>query len=152
MLSNPSEGEHNMDRQLFSPGSADKVLELILTALRDLVDYELAVILKFTGTNTLTVQKAQGPLVNERIKNFSIDLSHRRDLARIIRFDQPHLFNEAEEHEDTYEELLELPEEHSCLVAPLHIQDTPIGLLTLDHTACNMFSPAIVKFIGTLSR
>ena len=152
MLSNPSEGEHNMDRQLFSPGSADKVLELILTALRDLVDYELAVILKFTGTNTLTVQKAQGPLVNERIKNFSIDLSHRRDLARIIRFDQPHLFNEAEEHEDTYEELLELPDEHSCLVAPLHIQDTPIGLLTLDHTACNMFSPAIVKFIGTLSR
>ncbi len=141
-----------MDRQIFSPGSADKVLELILTALRDLVDYELAVILKLTATNTLVVQKAQGPLVNDRIRNFSIDLSRRRDLARIIRFDQPHLFDEHEEHEDTYEDLLELPEEHSCLVAPLHIHDTPIGLLTLDHTACNMFSPAIVKFIGTLSR
>lgn len=138
--------------RLFSPGSADKVLELILNALRDLVDYELAVILKLTETNVLTVLKAQGPLVNKRIKGLSIDLNHRRDLAHIIRFDQPHLFNEREEHKDTYEDLLELPEDHSCLVAPLHIQNTPIGLLTLDHRACNMFSPAIVKFIGTLSR
>ena len=141
-----------MDRQLISPGSADKILGLILTALRDLVDYELAVILKLTEANTLTVQKAQGPLVNEQIKDFSVDLNHRRDLAHIIRFDQPYLFNEHEEHKDTYEDLLEMPKDHSCLVAPLYIQETPIGLLTLDHTACKMFSPAIVKFIGTLSR
>lgn len=141
-----------MDRQqLLSPVSTDKVLELILNALRDLVDYELAVILKLTEGNILTVQKAQGPLVNERIKDYSIDLNHRRDLARIIRLDQPHLFNEQEEHEDTYDDVLELPQNHSCLVAPLSVQQTPIGLLTLDHTACNMFSPSIVKFIGTLS-
>lgn len=141
-----------MDRQLLTPGSADKVLELILTALRDLVDYELAVILKLTEADTLTVQKAQGPLVSERIKDFSVDLNRRRDLAQIIRFDQPYLFNEQEVHEDTYEDLLDLPDDHSCLVAPLHIQDTPIGLLTLDHSACDMFSPAIVKFVGTISR
>jgi transcriptional regulator with GAF, ATPase, and Fis domain len=141
-----------MDRQLFTPGSADKILELILTALRDLVDYEMAVILKLTGANILTVQKAQGPLVNEQIKNFSIDLSRRTDLAHIIGVDQPYLFNEKEKHKDTYEDLLELPDDHSCLVAPLYVQETPIGLLTLDHTACSMFSPAIVKFIGTISR
>ena len=138
--------------QLLSPGSADKVLELILNALRDLVDYELAVILKLTEDNVLTVQKAQGPLVPEYIMDFSIDLNQRKDIARIIRFDQPYLFNEGEEHEDTYQDLMELPDNHSCLVVPLHIQQSPIGLLTLDHSACNMFSPAIVKFIGTLAR
>lgn len=141
-----------MDRQLFTPGSTDKILGLILTALRDLVDYELAVILKLTEANTLTVQKATGPLANKQIEDYSIDLNRRRDLAHIIGFDQPYLFNEKEKHEDTYEDLLEMPENHSCLVAPLYIQDTPIGLLTLDHTACSMFSPAIVKFIGTISR
>ncbi|SEA55806.1 GAF domain-containing protein [Desulfuromusa kysingii] len=141
-----------MDRQLLSLGSADKILGLILTALRDLVDYDLAVILKITGANTLTVQKALGPLVNERIESFSVDLNRRKDLAHILRFDQPYLFDEHEEHEDTYEDLLALPEDHSCLVAPLYVQDTPIGLLTLDHSACSMFSPAIVKFIGTISR
>ncbi|SHJ16824.1 Transcriptional regulator containing GAF, AAA-type ATPase, and DNA-binding Fis domains [Malonomonas rubra DSM 5091] len=141
-----------MDRKRLVPSSSDKILELILTALRDLVDYELAVILKLTESNTLTVQKAQGPLANERIKDFSVDLSRRRDLARIIRFDQPYLFAEQEEHEDTYEDLMDLPEGHSCLVAPLYFQDAPIGLMTLDHSVCNMFSPAIVKFIGTISR
>ena len=144
--------EHYMDKQLISLGSADKILELILTALRDLVDYELAVILKLTEPNILTVQKAKGPLFNEGIKDFSIDLNRRRDLARIIRFGKPYLFNEQEAHEDTYENLLELPADHSCLVAPLHVQETPIGLLTLDHSTCNMFSPSIVRFIGTLSR
>jgi transcriptional regulator with GAF, ATPase, and Fis domain len=132
--------------------SADEILELILNALHDLVDYELAVILKLTEANTLTVQKAQGPLVNEQIKNFSVDLNHRRDLAGIMQFDQPYLFGSQEEHEDTYEDLLKLPIDHSCLAAPLYIQETPIGLLTLDHRVCNKFSPSIIKFIGTLSR
>ena len=141
-----------MDRHLFFPGSADKILGLILTALRDLVDYDLAVILKITGANTLAVQKAQGRLVSEQIEGFSIDLNRRRDLAHILSVDKPYLFNEQEEHEDTYEDLLDLPEDHSCLVAPLYFQETPIGLLTLDHSACSMFSPAIVKFIGTISR
>ena len=64
-----------MDKLFLSPGTADKILELILTALRDLVDYELAVVLRLTEANTLTVQKALGPLVNERIKDFSVDLN-----------------------------------------------------------------------------
>lgn len=141
-----------MDRKFPLVGPTDKILELILKALHDLVDYELAVILKLTEANTLTVQKALGPLVNERIINYNIDLKRRRDLARIILYDQPYLFGTQEDHEDTYEDLLELPAGHSCLVAPLHFQETPIGLLTLDHRACNKFSPTIIQFIGTLSR
>jgi transcriptional regulator with GAF, ATPase, and Fis domain len=141
-----------MGRRLLATNSADKVLELILTALRDLIQYDLAVILKLTEGNTLRVQKAQGPLVNERIKDLHIDLNQRSDLANIIRYDQPYLFSDQIVHEDTYKSVLELPENHSCLVAPLYFQDTLIGALTLDHTACNMFSPAIVKFVGTLSK
>lgn len=132
--------------------SDERLLDLILTALQDLVEYDLAVILRLHDGNRLVVEKALGPLVNADIGNYQIDLSSRRDIAQIISHDEPYLFDEDEVHEDTYEEILELPEGHSCLVAPLHFQDTPMGLLTLDHRACGMFTPGIVKFIGTLAR
>ena len=131
---------------------AEEVLELILKALNDLVDYELAVILKIRNGDELSVQKAMGRLLNEKLDGYSISLKERSDIAELMMAEEPYLFDEQEEHEDTYAEILNLPEGHSCLVAPLQMKHQPVGMLTLDHTACNMFSPEIVKFIGTISK
>lgn len=130
----------------------DRVLDLILQSMNELVNYELAVILKLHNRNQLVVEKAAGPLVNDDLRRFSIDLMKRRDIADLIQNAEPFLFNEETVHTDTYEEILNLPDSHSCLVAPLYLKDEPIGLLTLDHRACGMFSPAIVRFIGTLAK
>ncbi len=132
--------------------STEKVLDLILEAVNDLVDFELAVILKLYDQERLVVQKASGPLVNENLGSFQINLRQRRDIARLLSVNEPYLFDEHEEHVDTYAEVLDMPEEHSCLVAPLYVQDQPIGMMTFDHSVCGRFSPAIVRFIATLSR
>ncbi len=132
--------------------SAEKVLELILNAVEDLVDFELAVILKLFEDDTLVVQKASGPLADDTVQSFKINLHHRRDIARIMESGRPRLFAEHEAHQDTYEEILSLPAGHSCLASPLCVQGRPIGLMTFDHSACGKFSPGIVKFIATLSR
>ncbi|MDC7220616.1 MAG: sigma 54-interacting transcriptional regulator [Spirochaetales bacterium] len=134
------------------PINIDSVLELILTALNDIVDYELAVILKKTDNSTLTVQKAMGPLKNEKMKDYSINLGLRRDMAEKLNYPEPYLFPEEDDHEDTYEEILDMPNGHSCLISPLHSEGAPIGLLTLDHRQCHMFSPQIIRFVGTISR
>ena len=132
--------------------STEKVLELILEAVNDLVDFELAVILKLFDEERLVVQKARGPLVNERLSDFQINLRQRKDIARLLSVNEPYLFGEQEEHVDTYADILDLPGEHSCLVAPLYVQNQPIGMMTFDHSVCGRFSPSIVRFIGTLSR
>ena len=132
--------------------SGEEFLELILEALNALVDYELAVILKFRNPDTLAVQKAMGPLNNEKLTDYSISLEERSDIAALIKEGEPHLFREDEQHIDTYAEILDLPEGHSCLVSPLTLNKQPVGILTLDHRACSMFSPEIVRFIGTISR
>ncbi|MDC7234776.1 MAG: sigma 54-interacting transcriptional regulator [Spirochaetales bacterium] len=134
------------------PSSLEKLLELILQAVSELVDFELAVILKLSDSNHLVVQKAVGPLAGGDLLTYKIDLRQRKDIARILNINEPYLFDENEEHIDTYEEILELPEGHSCMVSPLYIKDQPIGLLTLDHSVCGQFSPMIVDIIGTLSR
>ncbi len=127
-------------------------MEIILESLRELVDYELAVVLSLDEDNRLRVRKAMGPLYTQRLDGYSISLKERRDLADIMDQRVPHLFREEEEHLDTYYEVLDLPEGHSCLAAPLVVGESPIGLLTLDHRACDRFTTGVVRFIASLSK
>ncbi|MBP7262944.1 MAG: sigma 54-interacting transcriptional regulator [Spirochaetia bacterium] len=129
----------------------ERILELILSALGDLIEYELAVVLGLDGRNVLSVRKAAGPLANERLSRYSINLRDRGDLASILERGEPHLFSEDEDHVDTYEGIIDLPHGHSCLVAPLSVAGTRIGLLTLDHRSCGRFTPGLVRFIGSMA-
>lgn len=131
---------------------ADRMLELILSALSELIEYELAVVLGLDDSGTLRVRKAAGPLANDRLAAHIIDLHSRRDLARIMERGVPRLFAEDEDHIDSYDGVLDLPHGHSCLLAPLVVGDRRLGLLTLDHRECGKFTPVLVRFIGTISK
>ncbi len=141
-----------MENPSIFKNTAEELLQIILNALKELVDYELAVILKFSNQRTLAVQKADGPLFNETIAHFSINLEDRKDLAELISRKEPYLFPVDEKHMDTYEEILDLPDGHSCMIAPLHLEDSPVGLLTLDHRECRKYTPEIVRFISSISK
>lgn len=126
-------------------------MDLILDVLRNMVDYELAVVMSIENGSTLKVRKAKGVLYTPKLDDFELSLDFRKDLKKIIDNRETYLFKEDEKHIDTYSEILDLPDGHSCLVSPLYIQDTPIGVLTLDHSTCSMFDKALVKSISTLS-
>lgn len=131
---------------------SSRLLETILQALGELVEYELAVILKCDGNQNLHVIKARGPLANRAFNSYVLSLEDRPDLAKVVAQKQAHLFSPDEAHVDTYADILDLPDQHSCLVSPLMLEDKLVGLLTLDHRSCNHFSPAIVRFVETLSK
>ncbi len=132
--------------------SQSTTMEIVLEALHELVDYELAVVLGLEGGDTLRVHTATGPLSGPRLSHFSLSLDKRPDLRRLLDEAKPKLFNEDEEHLDTYEEILDMPDGHSCLASPLIVSGEVIGLLTLDHRRCGVFSPEILRFIGVISR
>ena len=129
----------------------EKVLEIILESLYRLVDYELAVVMGVNDNKVLKVLKADGPLYISELDRFEISLSKRTDIAGLLENRKTHLFKEDEEHVDTYYELLDLPENHSCLVSPLYAGDKAIGLLTLDHSGCGMFTENVVNLVDSLS-
>ncbi|AEH40037.1 sigma-54 dependent transcriptional regulator [Treponema paraluiscuniculi Cuniculi A] len=135
-----------------SPLPAEKSLEMILDALYEIARYELAVVLSFESSQILRVRKARGPLYTPRLQHHTIDLTKRQDLARILSQKSPYLFDPTLARTDTYTELIPMPQNHSCLIAPLYIDDTPIGMLTLDHRLCEQFTPDVVRFITTLSK
>jgi len=127
-------------------------MDIVLESLRQLIDYELAVILSFEGKDTLRVRTMKGPLATRRLADFSISLLERRDLALLLAAGEPRLLATERGFVDTYAEILDLPEGHSCLAAPLTVEGTPIGLLTFDHRTCGVFSEQILRFIGVISR
>ena len=129
----------------------EKVLEIILKSLYRLVDYELAVVMGVSDNKILKVLKADGPLYISELDRFEISLSKREDIAGLLEKGETHLFAEEEEHLDTYYELLEMPDNHSCLVSPLYAGNKAVGLLTLDHRGCGMFTDNVVNLIDSLS-
>jgi len=136
--------------------SPDRTMEIVLDAINDVIDYELAVVLSLEADDILKVKKAKGPLYTPRLKDFTISLKERNDISEIIKQGEVYLFHDDIEknliHLDTYDEILNLPAGHSCLLAPLHIEGNLLGLLTLDHRKCDKFTPEIVSLTKILSR
>lgn len=140
-----------------SPGmeamlTPERTMETVLDSLRELIDYELAVVLGYSAADRLIVRTMKGPLASPRLAGYSISLKERADLASLLVSGKPRLFLTDDDYIDTYAEVLELPSGHSCLAAPLVIDGTAIGLLTLDHRQCGVFSEQILRFVGVISR
>ncbi len=140
-----------LDKSLFA-ADPQQILHLILEALDSVVEYDLAVILKLQDKDTLSVEQARGSLLCPELQDYRIDLKKRLDIAEIIQLQRPVLFSPEEHHIDTYHEVLDLPVDHSCMFVPLHLQGVSLGVLTLDHLVCNMYSSATVRFIDTLAK
>ncbi len=126
-------------------------MDIVLKAIRELIEYELAVVLSLEDGNRLKVRKAAGPAATHSLETFTLSLNKRKDIANIVRQKQPHLFHQDEKHQDTYEGIIDFPADHSCLVAPLYMDEKLLGLLTLDHRSCNKFTPQNVELVRILA-
>ena len=134
--------------------SPHKTMEIVLDAISEIIPYELAVILSKEADNNLKVRYASGPLVSESINDYKIALRNRPDLEEVLKLGKVKLVEETydRDHHDTYEGLIDLPIGHSCMLAPLRIDGETLGLMTLDHRQCDMFTPQRVNIASSLSK
>ncbi|MGK9368618.1 sigma-54-dependent Fis family transcriptional regulator [Melioribacter sp. Ez-97] len=129
-------------------------MDILLEAIQEIVPYELAVISSREGEDKLKVRYAKGPLVTDEIYNFEIDLKKRTDIRDVLISGNVKLVEESKDphHDDTYKGVIDLPLGHSCMLAPLKINGEILGLMTLDHRQCDMFTPMRVNLTNTLSK
>lgn len=147
---------NSLETSLIQNLSPERTMEIVLEALSEVVSYELAVVLSLEAEKTLRVRKSKGPLNTPRLTDYKLSLDRHSDLAEIIDKGEVFVFHDdvdkGELHMDTYEGVLDLPAGHSCLVAPLHVEGNTLGVLTLDHRSCDMFTPQVVRITQALSR
>ncbi len=131
-----------------------QTMETVLEAIKEVIPYDLAVIMSKETNNSLKVRYASGPLKNDRLMRFAIELGERPDISKALDLGEVQLVEETNEpdHHDTYDGVLDLPLGHSCMLAPLKINNKTMGLMTLDHRECDIFTSQRVKVAETLAK
>lgn len=135
-------------------------LNQILEALGGVVNADLAVILSVDDPQTLRVRAVAGPLSRPGLLGRQVGLGNRPALSAIVRGARATLVHDEEQHEvdepDTYAGIVELPDSHTCLAAPLRADGELVGVLTLDSAMCRAFSAdqirAVDAFAGLAAR
>ncbi len=134
--------------------SPQRTMGIVLDAINEIIPYELAVILSKEADNSLKVRFARGPLATDKLKDFQIALRTHPDINEVLNIGKVKLVEETRspDHHDTYEEVVYMPTGHSCMLAPLRINGDILGLMTLDHRQCDMFTPQRVNLANTLTK
>lgn len=126
----------------------DHSLLRILEALGNVIPSDLSAILDIEDSEHLKVRAALGDLATEKLRNFEVDLSIRPQMKEALRGNDPFLADhEQNEEPDTYDEIIPLPGEHSCVVVPLRTEQTLVGAMTLDSVQCDAYSKVQLRAI-----
>ncbi|MEW6709687.1 MAG: sigma 54-interacting transcriptional regulator, partial [Candidatus Riflebacteria bacterium] len=134
--------------------SPKKAMGIILEAIQEVIPYELAVIMSLEPDRQLQVRYCSGILCDEKLHRRIIKIDDREDLIKALSSGKVLLVKETQDpqHLDTYAGIINLPPGHSCMINPLKAEGEIIGLMTLDHRQCNVFTRERVKFAEILSR
>lgn len=137
--------------QLLTP---EKTMEIVLDTIEEIIPFELAVILSRESNEYLKVRYAHGPLASSKLRNFKLQLTQHPEIIEVLQSGKVKVVEETvnPEHRDTYDGVIDLPAGHSCMLAPLLIDGEVVGLMTLDHSSCDIFTPQRVAVANSLAK
>ncbi|HJV23631.1 MAG TPA: sigma 54-interacting transcriptional regulator [Holophagaceae bacterium] len=118
--------------------------------LGELVPFDLATVL-LREEEDLVVRHASGPYPRPDLLGTRIKIHDNPRLVVAMKARQAHAYEEDEPGEDTFHGILDFPEGHSCLVAPLRSQGEIFGIMTLDALVCRQYPESVVRHVGTFA-
>ncbi len=128
----------------------DNILESILEGLTRLIHYDAAAILLLNENRTFTLRAARGqPALSEALGQ-SWPLTAGQRLRWLVKHRQATLFD-ADQASGAYHQLLNFPDAHSCLGAPILIRDELIGVLMVEAAAPEQYDAQDVKTVDALT-
>ena len=118
--------------------------------LGQLVPFDLATVL-VREKDHLEVRHALGPLVTPNLVGSRIPIHGNTRLVAALKSRHAHSFEEEDTGEDTFHGILDFPDGHSCLVAPLRSNGEVFGLMTLDALVCRQYPESVERHVSTFA-
>ena len=118
--------------------------------LGQLVPFDLATVL-LREKDHLEVRYALGPLVTPGLLGSRIAIHGNSRLVTALKSRHAKSFEEEDPGEDTFHGILEFPDSHSCLVAPLRASGEVFGLMTLDALVCRQYPESVERHVSTFA-
>ncbi|NNL86626.1 MAG: sigma-54-dependent Fis family transcriptional regulator [Myxococcales bacterium] len=123
--------------------------------LRGIAPYDLATLF-LLEEDELVATTARGPLAGEAVANHRLPLRRFPSIREAIELRRARIFSEhdhAHGEGDPYDDVLDLPDGHACMVVPLCAGDHAIGLVTVDRQVCEPYAEhtrSLVEIYGQL--
>ena len=137
-------------RLLADAADTRAVLRHALEALREVVPYDLAAVLRLRD-DRLVVEVATGPLAGPAVLRHEVALPRFPTIQRALETRRP-IPLEAHHHDsdegDPYDGVLDLPHGHSCMVIPLSARERHLGVITLDRMVCQTYDEPSLRVAG----
>ncbi len=125
------------------------VLRRGLDWLARIAPYDLATVFVLEGAE-LVVQAARGRLADDRLKGHAIPLAEFPTVREALESRRARAFTEHDHKHgdgDPFDEVLDLPPGHACMVVPLCAGDQALGVLTLDRAVCEAYPQPVVELV-----
>ncbi|MEM7413698.1 MAG: sigma 54-interacting transcriptional regulator [Myxococcota bacterium] len=109
--------------------------------LRGIAPYDLATLF-LLEEDDLVACTARGPLAEEGVAGHRLPLQRFPSIREAIEMRRARIFTEqdhAHGEGDPYDDLLDLPHGHACMVVPLCAGDDNIGIVTVDRQVCDPY-------------
>ncbi len=126
------------------------LVQKALQRLGQVVPFDLATEL-VRNKEVLEVRHAAGPLVAPGLVGTRIPIQGNARLLQALKNRHPRSFEEGDPGQDTFHGILDFPDGHSCLVAPLRTQGETFGLMTLDALVCRQYPESVARHVGTFA-
>ncbi|MBL0314141.1 MAG: sigma 54-interacting transcriptional regulator [Holophagaceae bacterium] len=118
--------------------------------LGQLVPFDLATVL-LREKEFLEVRYALGPMVAPGLVGSRIAIHGNSRLLVALKSRHAKSFEEDDPGEDTFHGILDFPDSHSCLVAPLRASGEVFGLMTLDALVCRQYPESVERHVSTFA-
>lgn len=137
---------HRLTSRITDPESLSEVLADALQGLRAIIPYDIAVLFELER-EVLVARAIRGPLATEVVSEHTLRLDTQPAIRRALAQKWPIAQSETDHaHDgDPFDDILNLPHGHSCMVVPLHAGDNPLGVVTLDRAVCEQYSERAVE-------
>jgi transcriptional regulator with GAF, ATPase, and Fis domain len=140
-------------QELATLATSDQAVEDLLRRgldwLARVAPYDLATVFVLEGQR-LVVRAARGPLADDRVRHHALSLDQFPSLKEALETRRARTFLEQDHRHgdgDPFDNVLDLPPGHACLVAPLCAGGQALGVLTLDRSVCEVYPPPVVNLV-----
>jgi transcriptional regulator with GAF, ATPase, and Fis domain len=129
-----------------SDDATEDLLRRGLDWLARLAPYDLACVFTLDG-DELKVRVARGPLAGPQVRAHRLSLQRFPTIREALETRRARVYH-ADDHAhgdgDPFDNVLDLPDGHACMVVPLCAGERRFGVLTLDRQRCEPYPQAVV--------
>lgn len=127
----------------------ESLLRRGLEWLSRIAPYDLATVFLMDDEDHLQVKVARGALA-QAVQHHRLSLKDYPTIRQALHERRARAFTEHDHRDgdgDPFDGVLDLPDGHSCMVAPMCVAERAMGILALDRQVCEPYAPGVVELV-----